>query len=178
MQLADAALSRDLFPGDYHCLGDNENRPIKWMPVEAIQKSYSKASDIWSFGVFLWELMTKAQQPFSDVDPFEMESYLNEGYRLHQPMNCPDQLYSVLAACWGTRPHERASLQSLHTTLQSLQYFNRYNTSTGTELKSLQHFNRYNTSTSPVITTDDQTSLQMVRYHYALSFIFIYDQLL
>ena len=121
LQLADAALSRDLFPGDYHCLGDNENRPIKWMPVEAIQKSYSKASDVWSFGVFLWELMTKAQQPFSDVDPFEMESYLNEGYRLHQPMNCPDQLYSVLAACWGTRPHERASLQSLHTTLQSLQ---------------------------------------------------------
>ena len=121
LQLADAALSRDLFPGDYHCLGDNENRPIKWMPVEAIQKSYSKASDIWSFGVFLWELMTKAQQPFSDVDPFEMESYLNEGYRLHQPMNCPDQLYSVLAVCWGTRPHERASLQSLHTTLQSLQ---------------------------------------------------------
>ena len=48
----------------------------------------------WSFGVFLWELMTKAQQPFGDIDPFEMESYLNEGYRLHQPLNCPDQLYS------------------------------------------------------------------------------------
>ena len=38
--------------------------------------------------------MTKAQQPFGDIDPFEMESYLNEGYRLHQPLNCPDQLYS------------------------------------------------------------------------------------
>ena len=48
----------------------------------------------WSFGVFMWELMTKAQQPFGDIDPFEMESYLNEGYRLHQPLNCPDQLYS------------------------------------------------------------------------------------
>ena len=45
--LADSSLSRDLFPGDYHCLGDNENRPIKWMPIEAISvKSYSKASDV------------------------------------------------------------------------------------------------------------------------------------
>ena len=42
----------------------------------------------------MWELMTKAQQPFGDIDPFEMETYLNEGYRLHQPLNCPDQLYS------------------------------------------------------------------------------------
>jgi len=116
--LADSSLSRDLFPSDYHCLGDNENRPIKWMPIEAINaKKYSKASDVWSFGVFMWELMTKAQQPFGDIDPFEMESYLSEGYRLHQPLNCPDQLYSVLAACWATLPHERANVQSIHSTL-------------------------------------------------------------
>ena len=47
LKLADGALSRDLFSGDYHCLGDNENRPIKWMPIEAIvQKKYSRASDV------------------------------------------------------------------------------------------------------------------------------------
>ena len=47
LKLGDAALSRDLFSSDYHCLGDNENRPIKWMPIEAIgMKKYSRASDI------------------------------------------------------------------------------------------------------------------------------------
>jgi hypothetical protein len=48
LKLCDSALSRDLFPSDYHCLGDNENRPIKWMPIEAIgeRKLYSKASDV------------------------------------------------------------------------------------------------------------------------------------
>ena len=50
LKLADSALSRDLFPNDYHCLGDNENRPIKWMPLEAIsQAAFSRASDIVSF---------------------------------------------------------------------------------------------------------------------------------
>ncbi len=47
LRLCDGALSRDLFPADYHCLGDNENRPIKWMPMEAIgRKKYSRASDV------------------------------------------------------------------------------------------------------------------------------------
>jgi len=122
LKLGDNALSRDLFPSDYHCLGDNENRPIKWLPVEAIsQKNYSRASDVWSFGVFLWELMTRAQQPFADIDPFEMEGYILEGYRLHQPMNCPDQLYSVLTSCWGTRANERAGVSALHNHLGTLQ---------------------------------------------------------
>jgi len=42
--------------------------------------------------------MTRAQQPYPEIDPFEMEAYLNEGYRLPQPMNCPDQLFSVLVS--------------------------------------------------------------------------------
>lgn len=122
LKLSDNALSRDLFPSDYHCLGDNENRPIKWLPVEAIaQKNYSRASDVWSFGVFLWELMTRSQQPFADIDPFEMEGYILEGYRLHQPMNCPDQLYSVLTSCWGLRANERAGVGALHNHLGTLQ---------------------------------------------------------
>lgn len=46
----------------------------------------------WSFGVVLWELVTLAQQPYADIDPFEMAAYLHEGYRLSQPPNCPDEL--------------------------------------------------------------------------------------
>ena len=54
LKLCDSALSRDLFPSDYHCLGDNNNRPIKWMPLESInQNRYSRASDVVSI-VFLY----------------------------------------------------------------------------------------------------------------------------
>jgi RYK receptor-like tyrosine kinase len=46
----------------------------------------------WAFGVLLWELATLAQQPYAEIDPFEMADYLREGYRLAQPVNCPDEL--------------------------------------------------------------------------------------
>jgi RYK receptor-like tyrosine kinase len=68
VKLADNTLARDLFPGDYHCLGDSENRPIKWMALEVLQsKQYSEASDTWAFGVLMWELCTLARQPFAEV---------------------------------------------------------------------------------------------------------------
>ena len=46
----------------------------------------------WAFGVTLWEMMTLGQQPYADIDPFEMAAYLQEGYRIAQPHNCPDEL--------------------------------------------------------------------------------------
>lgn len=54
----------------------------------------------WAFGVTLWEMMTLGQQPYADIDPFEMAAYLQEGYRIAQPHNCPDELYvSLLCVC-------------------------------------------------------------------------------
>lgn len=115
VKLTDMALARDFFPNDYHCLGDNENRPIKWMAMESlVRREFSTASDIvssvnnfnmkgiylstflylnqWSFGVVLWEVTTLAQQPYVEIDPFEVGRVLRDGYRLTQPVNCPDEL--------------------------------------------------------------------------------------
>ena len=57
VKITDNALSRDLFPMDYHCLGDNENRPVWWMALESlVNNEFSRASDLWAFRVMLWEL--------------------------------------------------------------------------------------------------------------------------
>jgi len=118
VKLCDPALSKDLFPNDYHCLGDNENRPVRWMAMESISSSqFTSSSDVWAWGVTMWEILTRAQQPFPDVDPFEMETYLREGFRLHQPVNCPDQLYTVMVSCWAHSSNHRASVPSLYSHL-------------------------------------------------------------
>ncbi|KAL3290181.1 hypothetical protein HHI36_023541 [Cryptolaemus montrouzieri] len=119
IQIADNALSRDLFPSDYHCLGDNENRPVKWLAIESLlHKTFSTNSDIWAFGVLLWELTTLAQQPYIEIDPFEMAAYLKDGYRLAQPINCPDELFAVMAYCWAMSADERPTLTQLQVCLQ------------------------------------------------------------
>lgn len=119
VQITDNALARDLFPADYHCLGDNENRPVKWLAIESLShKTFTTASDVWSFGVLLWELTTLAQQPYVEIDPFEMEVYLRDGYRLAQPVNCPDELFAVMAYCWAMSSEERPTFHQLNACLQ------------------------------------------------------------
>lgn len=91
--LGDSALSRDLFPSEYLCLGDNQNRPLKWMSLEALEgREVTTASDVWGLGVLCWELASLAMMPFEEVDAFELIPYLTDGFRLSQPKNCPDKL--------------------------------------------------------------------------------------
>ncbi|XP_048514109.1 tyrosine-protein kinase Drl isoform X2 [Athalia rosae] len=119
VRLADGALARDLFPQDYHCLGDNENRPIRWMALETLlHNQFSTATDVWAFGVLLWELATMGQQPYLEVDPFEMMACLRDGYRLAQPRPCPDELFAVMTVCWLGAPRDRPTMPQLLAYLQ------------------------------------------------------------
>ncbi|XP_039270998.2 tyrosine-protein kinase RYK-like [Styela clava] len=114
VKISDNALSRDLFPADYCCLGDNENRPVRWLAMESlVHKIYSTASDVWSFGVLLWELQSLAAMPYNDIDDFEMSVYLRDGFRLSQPINCPDHLYAIMARCWHYSSDKRPTFSEL-----------------------------------------------------------------
>lgn len=122
VMVTDSSLSRDLFPNDYCCLGDNENRPVRWMALESlIYHNYSSQSDVWSFGVLLWELQSGGGIPYIDIDDFEMEASLRDGYRLTRPLSCPEYLYSLMVRCWHYSPNDRPTFTKLKKSLVKFQ---------------------------------------------------------
>ncbi|KAH8272523.1 hypothetical protein KR026_000175, partial [Drosophila bipectinata] len=119
VKICDGALSRDLFPDDYDCLGDNENRPLKWLSLESLQKRvYATQGDVWALGVTYWELVTLAQMPHEEVDIFELTNYLAAGFRLEQPVNCPDEFFTVMNCCWHSEAKQRPTPSQLLSYLQ------------------------------------------------------------
>ncbi|OQR76714.1 tyrosine-protein kinase RYK-like [Tropilaelaps mercedesae] len=121
VKLADSALSRDLFPADYHNLGDGEHRPIAWFAIESLHnREFTPASDLWMFGVTLWELLTLGEQPFTDVDPADMDVHLRSGHRLPRPSNASDEMYSLMCRCWCLCPGDRVTLPQATRTLADL----------------------------------------------------------
>ncbi|XP_055357887.1 tyrosine-protein kinase RYK-like [Paramacrobiotus metropolitanus] len=115
VEISDNALARDLFPEDYHCLGDNENRPLKWMAYESLTVGeFHRPSDIWSYGVLVWELLTYGDMPYALIDPFEMELVLKDGWRPPPPTDCPEDLRKIMLACWTLAPESRPLAEQLN----------------------------------------------------------------
>lgn len=116
LKLADNGLSRDLFPGDYHCLANNENNPVGWMALETLQDNVmSFQAEVWSCGVFLWECFSLSAQPYENIDPLELTEWLaaSAENRLAKPSNCPNELYDLYKKSWDADPASRPTLKEM-----------------------------------------------------------------
>lgn len=90
IKIADFGLARDIQDTDYYRKNTNGRLPIKWMAPESLQeKFYDTKSDVWSFGVLLWEIYTYGEQPYRNVVTYEeLLNYLHSNERLDQPPGC------------------------------------------------------------------------------------------
>ena len=119
VKIADFGLSKDVYSKDYYRLGEKSLLPIRWMPPEAILYcKFSTQSDIWSFGIVLWEIFAGGAQPYYTLSNEEVVDYVTEKNVLQCPIGCPRLLYELMVDCWEFNPESRPKASEVHTRLQ------------------------------------------------------------
>nr|ANP44414.1 epidermal growth factor receptor Smed-egfr-2 [Schmidtea mediterranea] len=114
------------------CTEDNKNEivisggqvPIRWLALETLLNGiYSHKTDVWSFGITLWEIFTYGERPYDELDVREITSYLIQGNRLAQPEICSVDLYQLMCRCWYENANDRPSFETLMSTLSCFHQF-------------------------------------------------------
>ncbi|XP_061333834.1 high affinity nerve growth factor receptor [Pezoporus flaviventris] len=121
VKIGDFGMSRDIYSTDYYRVGGRTMLPIRWMPPESIlYRKFTTESDIWSFGVVLWEIFTYGKQPWYQLSNTEAIECITQGRELERPRTCPSEVYSIMQSCWQREPQQRRPIKDIHSHLQAL----------------------------------------------------------
>ncbi|XP_032169941.1 fibroblast growth factor receptor 2 isoform X12 [Mustela erminea] len=114
MKIADFGLARDINNIDYYKKTTNGRLPVKWMAPEALfDRVYTHQSDVWSFGVLMWEIFTLGGSPYPGIPVEELFKLLKDGHRMDKPANCTSDLYMMMRDCWHAVPSQRPTFKQL-----------------------------------------------------------------
>ncbi|GFQ90232.1 tyrosine kinase receptor Cad96Ca [Trichonephila clavata] len=113
VKIADFGLSKDVYETQYYATETQKKLPIKWMAPEAIEKQkFSTFTDVWSFGVFMWEVFKLGKEPYPEIKNSNVLQFLKLGYRLEQP-HCNKEWYDIMYACWHKYQRSRPRFEEL-----------------------------------------------------------------
>ncbi|XP_054168619.1 tyrosine-protein kinase transmembrane receptor Ror-like, partial [Oppia nitens] len=114
VKISDFGMSRDIYTCDYYKVGGSKLLPVRWMSPESIlYGKFTLESDVWSFGVVLWEVFTLAKQPYFGHNNEEVVKLILQGILLIPPEDCPQIIYELMANCWKTEPIHRINFQTI-----------------------------------------------------------------
>lgn len=114
VKVADFGLARDVYKDDKYIKVSPGLVPVKWMAIESlVDRVYSEQSDVWSFGIFLWELFTLGGNPYPSIPPTEIYQYIKDGNRMERPLECPEEMYAMMTDCWMEKPEDRPNFTAL-----------------------------------------------------------------
>ncbi|KAM4739104.1 megakaryocyte-associated tyrosine-protein kinase [Anableps anableps] len=98
---------------------DKAKLPVKWTAPEALKKEkFSTKSDVWSYGVLLWEIFSYGRQPYPKMSLKEVKEKVEGGYRMEAPEDCPPSVYSIMKLCWEQEPRKRPGFSKLREKLE------------------------------------------------------------
>ncbi|XP_064652095.1 hepatocyte growth factor receptor-like isoform X2 [Lineus longissimus] len=122
VKVADFGLARDIYEQSYYKSSDQKMRlPVKWMAIESFEKNaFSTKSDVWAFGIVMWELLTRGVTPYPEVDNWDILRYLRQGRRLPQPSFCPAPLYDIMMECWSRNPEDRPTFEDIARDIKAM----------------------------------------------------------
>ncbi|XP_070367069.1 ephrin type-A receptor 2 isoform X2 [Equus asinus] len=95
--------------------------PIRWTAPEAISyRKFTSASDVWSYGIVMWEVMTYGERPYWELSNHEVMKAINDGFRLPTPMDCPSAIYQLMMQCWQQERARRPKFADIVSILDKL----------------------------------------------------------
>nr|Q95YM9.1 RecName: Full=Fibroblast growth factor receptor; Short=HrFGFR; Flags: Precursor [Halocynthia roretzi]BAB59007.1 FGFR [Halocynthia roretzi] len=114
MKIADFGLARDIRSCDYYRKHTRGHLPYKWMALEAMSDNiFTHATDVWSFGVLLWEIFSLAGSPYPGIKTHELVKFLRSGERLDKPQYASQEMYRLMRDCWEEDPSKRPNFRTL-----------------------------------------------------------------
>ncbi|KAK3736795.1 hypothetical protein QZH41_011745 [Actinostola sp. cb2023] len=120
--VSDFGLARDIYESGMYEDVRGGKRPVRWMAPESIEDYMcTTKSDVWSFGVTLWEIETAGTVPYAGVDSgMDILNEVKKGYRLEKPNACDDDVYEVMLSTWRPNPLDRPTFQNLTAVIEEM----------------------------------------------------------
>nr|KAF6399206.1 FES proto-oncogene, tyrosine kinase [Molossus molossus] len=121
LKISDFGMSREEEDGIYAASGGLRQVPVKWTAPEALNYGrYSSESDVWSFGILLWETFSLGASPYPNLSNQQTREFVEKGGRLPCPELCPDAVFRLMEQCWAYEPGQRPSFSAIYQELQSI----------------------------------------------------------
>ena len=149
-KIADFGLSRDVYGSDYYKVGGKSVcLPVRWMPPESLLYGrFTIKSDVWSYGVLMWEVFTFATQPYCGASNQEVIDNIRELVLLECPLLCTEEMYDVMLECWQKMPTKRPLIGEILQLLERLQQNN------VTVFKDIENYINFQ---PPIMISNDET---------------------
>ncbi|XP_027871869.1 tyrosine-protein kinase Fes/Fps isoform X2 [Xiphophorus couchianus] len=121
VKISDFGMSRERDDGIYSAEGGLRQIPVKWTAPEALNYGrYTTQSDVWSFGILLWETFSMGMTPYTSMNNQQTRDEVEKGYRMPAPHGCPVEISRVMSNCWQYDPRNRPTFRKIRTELNAI----------------------------------------------------------